>query len=145
MTGTARTTEQATLQRMLAGEHAAVYAYGVIGGRLAPGTSLQAAASAAYVEHRTRRDDLVARLRAQGADPVVAEAGYALPVPVDTPAQARRVARVVEDRCSVLYADVVANTTGPTRAYAVGALIDAATRGLAWGAEPVSLPGVRRR
>ncbi len=145
MTGAASPPAQATLQRMLAGEHAAVYAYGVIGGRLAPGTALQAAAGTAYVVHRARRDDLVGMVRAQGGDPVVAEAGYALPEPVDTPSQARRVARIVEDRCSVLYADVVATSTGPTRAYAVDALIDAATRGLTWGAVPVPLPGVRRR
>lgn len=136
---------QAALQRMLAGEHAAVYVYGVLGGRLPPDTALQSAASDAYVEHRTRRDDLVALLRSQGAVPVAAEAGYALPKPVDSPAQARTVARRVEDRCSVLYAEVVATSTGRTRGYSVDALVDAATRGLTWGAEPVSLPGVRRR
>lgn len=142
---TTTSTATAALQRMLAGEHAAVYAYGVLGGRLTAGKPLQAAASDAYVAHRTRRDDLVALLRSQGVDPVVARAGYALPTPVDTPAQARHVARQVEDRCSVLYAEVVATNTGRIRAYAVDALIDAATRGLAWGADPVALPGVQRR
>lgn len=144
MTAPAPTSERA-LQRMLAGEHAAVYGYGVLGGRLTPRTALQAAASEAYVEHRTRRDDLVALLRSQDAEPVAARAGYALPTSVDTPEHARQVARLVEDRCSVLYAEVVATSTGTTRAYAVDALIDAATRGLDWGAAPVALPGVARR
>jgi len=134
-----------TLQQMLAGEHAAVYAYGVLGGRLAQGTPLQVQAGEAYIEHRARRDALVAMLRAAGAEPVPAEVAYALPAPVDVPAQARRVARQVEDRCAVLYASVVAAETGRTRGYAVGALVDAATRGLSWGAEPVALPGVGRR
>ena len=133
------------LQQMLAGEHAAVYAYGVLGGRLTPGTTPQARAADAYVEHRARRDDVVAMLRALGADPVAAEPGYALPTEADTAAQAAAVARQVEDRCSVLYAQAVAAATGRTRAYAVGALVDAATRALSWGADPVALPGVQRR
>ncbi len=145
MTRSNATSEQEAVQQMLAGEHAAVYAYGVLGGRLAPDTALQVAANDAYLTHRTRRDDLVALLRSQGAAPVAAEAGYALPQPVDTPAQARAVARRVEDRCSVLYAQVVASTTGRIRAYAIDALINAATRGMAWGATSVPLPGLRRR
>ena len=133
------------LQEMLAGEHAAVYAYGVLGGRLAPGTREQTQATQAYVEHRTRRDDVTALLVELDAEPVAAEVTYALPNAVDDAAQAAAVARRVEDRCSVLYAQVVAATTGRTRAYAVAALVDAATRALSWGAEPVALPGVRRR
>ena len=132
------------LQDMLAGEHAAVYAYGVLGGRLAPGTALQRQATQAYVEHRGRRDATIALVVAAGAEPVAAEPAYALPT-VDTAAQAAAVGRLVEDRCSVLYAQVVAASYARRRAFAIGALIDAATRGLAWGAAPVALPGVQRR
>lgn len=135
---------EAALQRMLAGEHAAVYAYGVLGGRLAAGTELQSQAADAYVEHRARRDDVVAMLRTAGAEPVAAEPAYELPTEVGTPGQAAAVARQIEDRCSVHYAEAVATSTSQTRAYAIGALIDAATRGLGWGAEPVALPGVAR-
>ena len=133
------------LQDMLAGEHAAVYAYGVLGGRLAPGTREQAQATQAYLAHRTRRDDVTTLLVEADAEPVAAEVAYTLPNPVDNAAQAATVARRVEDRCSVLYAQVVAATTGRTRAYAVAVLVDAATRALTWGAEPVALPGVQRR
>jgi len=133
------------LQDMLAGEHAAVYAYGLLGGRLAPGTRPQTLATEAYLEHRTRRDDVTALLIEAEADPVAAEPAYELPTAVDTPAQAAAVARRVEDRCSVLYAQVVAAATGGTRAFGVDALLDAATRALTWGAEPVAFPGVQRR
>ncbi len=129
---------------MLAGEHAAVYAYGVLGGRLAAGSALQRQAGDGYVTHRTRRDEVSSMLEALGASPVAAEPGYLLPIPVDTAPQARRVARLVEDRCAVLYAQVVATAVGRTRAYAADSLIDAATRGLSWGATPVPLPGVQR-
>jgi len=138
------TPEHRALQGMLAGEHAAVYAYAVIGGRLAPQTALQRQAREAYAAHRDRRDALVALLRATGIEPVAAEPAYDLPTGVDNAEQGRQLARIVEDRCSVLYATAVAAASERSRGFAVDALIDAARRGLTWGAEPVALPGVRR-
>lgn len=132
-----------TLQAMLAGEHAAVYAYGVLGGRLAADTSLQRLASTGYVEHRARRDAVLEMVRVTGGEPVPPEVGYDLPVPVDDPAQARTLAQRVEDRCSMLYADVVAAATDSVRGFAIAALVDAATRALSWGADATALPGVR--
>jgi hypothetical protein len=126
----------------LAGEHAAIYAYGVIGGRLDYGSAPVREATAAWEAHRVRRAELIALVEAGDADPVVAEPGYRLPTPVDDVADARAVAQLVEDRCSVLYATLAATATGEIRAYAVDALIDAATRGLDWGAQASPLPGV---
>jgi hypothetical protein len=126
----------------LAGEHAAVYAYGVIGGRLDFGTAPARAATAAWEAHRLRAADLTALVEAAGEDPVAAEAGYRLPAPVDDVSDAEAVARLVEDRCAVLYASLAATTVGEVRAYAVDALLDAATRGLDWGAPTSPLPGV---
>jgi len=133
----------AALQAMLAGEHAAVYAYGVLGGRLLTVPAMQLLASDGYLQHRARRDDVVAMVRTAGAEPVAAEVGYGLPGPVNDAVQARALARQVEDRCSVLYADVVAASTGDVRRYAIAALVDAATRALGWGAEATALPGVQ--
>ncbi len=138
------TPDVTVLQAMLAGEHAAVYAYGVLGGRLQTAPAMQLLAREGYLQHRNRRDDVITMVRTAGAEPVAAEVGYGLPVPVDDAVQARTLARHVEDRCSVLYADVVAAATGNMREYAIAALIDAATRALGWGAEATALPGVLR-
>jgi Domain of unknown function (DUF4439) len=126
----------------LAGEHAAIYAYGVIGGRLDFDSRPVRDAADAVDRHRDRRDGLTALVEVAGADPVAAEAGYLLPTPVDDLADARSTAQLVEDRCGVLYATLAATATDEVRAYAVDALIDAATRALAWGAETSPLPGL---
>src|SRR5699024_4657295 len=70
------------LQRALAGEHAALYAYEVIGGRLDADTPPQRHARAAYRHHRSRRDDLTVRLRRLGQAPTAAHPGYDLPFEV---------------------------------------------------------------
>lgn len=132
------------MQDMLAGEHAAVYAYGVIGGRLDYGTDYQELATEQYEAHRTRRDDLLGRIADAGAEPVGAEAAYELPVAVDSAADARRVGQQVEDRCSVLYAGVVAVADADARGFAVTALREAAVAGLRWGAPSTALPGVEK-
>lgn len=131
--------ETQALQSALAAEHAAVYAYGVIGGVL--GTT-SAQASAAYAAHRGRRDQLVGRI---GEEAVPAEPVYELPFEVSGPARARRLAVRVEDRCAEVYADVVSRTTAGNRLYAARALTDCAVRGLDWGAKPEPFPGLRGR
>lgn len=133
------------LQRCLAAEHAAVYGYGVVGGVLAVTTSqdspLEALATSAYGDHRTRRDALVARLVALGATPVASRPAYALPFPVHTTTACRRLARLLEDRCAALYADAVAGTELGGRRFTAEALRSCAVRAVDWGAEPVAFPG----
>jgi len=133
---------EAAAQATLAGEHAAVYAYGVVGGVVDPSGALGGLARAGYGAHVNRRDRLERSLRALDVEPVAAEPGYALPRPVTTEADAARLIRRVEDRCAVLHAALVAASTGELRGEAVGWLSDAATRGLAWGAPPAAFPGV---
>jgi len=130
------------LQDTLAGEHAAVYAYGVVGGVVASTGRFGQLALAAHGVHQRRRDGLEAWLRRLGEKPVPAEPGYALPAPVSTDGDAERLARRVEDRCAVLYAVLVAATAGRERRAAAGWLADAATRSLGWGAGATALPGV---
>ncbi|MGY5106639.1 DUF4439 domain-containing protein, partial [Streptomyces sp. 900105245] len=71
--------EVAALQAALAAEHAAVYGYGVVGGRI--GEHGRTEARAAYDAHRARRDALVREVRDLGGEPVAASAAYALPFP----------------------------------------------------------------
>jgi hypothetical protein len=127
------------LQAALAGEHAAVYAYGVIGGRSGRGDERLAAA--AYARHRARRDRLTAIVYRLGGRPVVAQPGYALPFAVDDRRQLQRLARLVEHRCARLYADVVPATHDATRDFAARAISDCATTALAWGGRDQAFPG----
>lgn len=132
------------MQEMLAGEHAAVYAYGVVGGRLDYGTRYQELATTLYERHRDLRDKLVDRITEAGAEPVGTEPAYDLPVRVDSDDAAQRLGQQIEDRCSVLYAGVVAVADEDVRALAISALSKAAVAGVEWGAPSTALPGVEQ-
>lgn len=95
MSGGAKRAELTALQAALAAEHAAVYGYGVVGGRI--GAARRSEARAAYDAHRARRDALTREVRDLGGEPVAANAAYALPFPVpDAPAAVRLAARLEE-------------------------------------------------
>jgi hypothetical protein len=132
------------LQATLAAEHAAVYLYGVVGGRVSISTQAQLwqAVRDTYTLHRGRRDQLMAMVRAAGADPVAAEVSYELPNAATTTAQLERVALTVEERCAAVYADMVGSTSGANRQWALDALQDAAVRLLGFGGEPEPFPGI---
>ncbi|MFC8015871.1 DUF4439 domain-containing protein, partial [Streptomyces cinereoruber] len=95
-------------QAALAAEHAAVYGYGVVGGRI--GTERRAEATAAYEAHRARREVLRRAVRDLGGAPAAAAAAYALPFRVTDPAGAVRLAAVLEDRVAGVYSDLVRAT-----------------------------------
>ncbi len=131
------------LQEALAGEHAAVYVYGVLGGRVSSSAAPELAGllTSAYTTHRGRRDQLTARVRAAGGDPVAAELSYRLPNPSLTTAQLAAAARVTERRCAAVYATTVGSTSNSARAWALAALEDAAVRELSFGGSPADFPG----
>lgn len=132
------------LQATLSGEHAALYAFGVLGGRVSASAEprLASALRSAYDTHRGRRDQLLSKIRSAGEDPVAAQVSYLLPNPALSSAQLRRAARVLEQRCSAVYADMVGSTSGADRRWAVDALTDSAVRSLGFGADAVAFPGV---
>ncbi|WP_306191570.1 MULTISPECIES: ferritin-like domain-containing protein [unclassified Streptomyces] len=131
------------LQAALAAEHAAVYGYGVVGGRIR--RERRADARAAYDAHRARRDALVREVRDLGARPVAAAAGYALPFPVPDSAAAVRFAAELEDRVAGVYSDLVRACDGERRREAAGALREAAVRAVRWRGESVAFPGLAER
>jgi hypothetical protein len=131
------------LQAALAGEHAAVYAYAAIAGRGDAGSSVVELANEAYAAHRAGRDRLVRTIAARGEAPVPTEPGYALPFALEGPGAARRLARLVEDRCGVLHAAVVAAASGQERALGAQELVECALRGVQWGADATAFPGVK--
>ncbi len=132
------------LQQALAGEHAAVYTYAFLGGRVSSSAQpvLAERLRAAYTVHRARRDALVSIIRDDDEEPVPAEPSYEVPTPARTVAQCLRAARVVEERCAESYASAVANTAKADRQWAIDALEDAAVRALGFGLPADPFPGV---
>ncbi|MEU6010457.1 ferritin-like domain-containing protein [Streptomyces sp. NPDC047453] len=131
------------LQAALAAEHAAVYGYGVVGGRI--GESRRAEARSAYDAHRARRDALVREVRDLGGQPVAAAAAYTLPFPVPDSAAAVRFAAELEERVAGVYSDLVRAAAGGRRREAAGALREAAVRAVRWRGGSVAFPGLAER
>lgn len=130
-------------QAALAAEHAAAYGYGVIGARTTGGRSTEA--REAYTGHLARRDALVRTVRELGGAPRPAEAAYALPFQVRTPADAERLAAEIEDRVAGAYSDLVRASEGPLRRMAADALSAAAVRAARWRGVGVAFPGLTER
>jgi len=136
------------LQGCLEAEHAALYGYGVLGGRLvevAAGSSWQTLADVAYAEHRVRRDDLAELLVRNDAVPVAAEPAYATPFDITTLADCQRLARLIEARCSTIYADAVSRSLSELRELLARALSDCAVRETTWGQAVRAFPGLSGR
>lgn len=122
-------TVAATLADLLATEHAAVYAYGALGARLDDATRRQALA--AYDAHRTRRDALVALLRARGQR--IAGPSPSYDVAVADRTAALLLAVRVETELGVRWRDLVAVTDeAALRRLAVQGLQDSAVRAAQW-------------
>ncbi|MFI2206904.1 ferritin-like domain-containing protein [Streptomyces sp. NPDC020192] len=139
----AKKAELTALQAALAAEHAAVYGYGVVGGRIAG--ARRSEARAAWDAHRARRDALTREVRDLGGQPVAADAAYALPFPVPDSAAAVRLAARLEERLAGVYADLVRAAAGARRGSAAGALREAAVRAVRWSGESVAFPGLAER
>ena len=99
------------LNAMLAGEHAAVYIYSVLGAQTSESEqrALSTLLENAYAGHRKARDTLIDRIVALGGTPVASEAVYALPNAASTP-QAAVIIDGTNWRCG---ADNVCVGTGP--------------------------------
>ena len=124
-------TEEAALADALAAEHAAVWGYGVVGAALPP--DARVAAAAAEVAHRDVRDRLVALLTDRGAEPVLPEAGYALPFPVLSDVDAATLAVVLEDGAAAAWVRVLdAAAERDTRALAMDVLGATEVRAVGW-------------
>lgn len=121
----------AALQVALAGEYAASYAYGVIGGRLNTPAD-QAKALAALDSHQDLRDELRARLLTSLAKPTSPAAAYQLPFTVHSPTQARALAVDVETKQAVLWDQVAAAGAGAEQQQAVAAAAACRKRAAQW-------------
>ncbi|MEV6316462.1 DUF4439 domain-containing protein [Streptomyces sp. NPDC051776] len=133
----------AAAQAALGAEHAVVYGYGVVGGRI--GEKRRAEAREAYDAHRARRDALGRTVRDLGGKPEASAAAYALPFPVPDEAAALRLAAELEDRVAGVYGDLVRAADGPLRREAAAALREAAVRAVRWRGGSVAFPGLAER
>ncbi|BCJ67023.1 ferritin-like domain-containing protein [Polymorphospora rubra] len=135
----------AGLTAALTAEHAAIYAYGLIGVRLSD--AAEAEAHAAEAAHRARRDALTVLLNETSVTPPPAEPAYAVPYPVTDAASALRLAVEIEERTAAVWRAALPVTTGDQRGQALAALTDCAVRATRWrrtaGANPltVAFPG----
>jgi hypothetical protein len=117
------------LVSLVEAEHAAVYAYGVLGARL--DETRRRAALLAYDSHRARRDQLAAALRAAGGTPPAALAAY--DITVTTPAEALSLAARIEDGLALRWHDLVgAANDVALRQLGVAGLQECAVRGAQW-------------
>jgi Domain of unknown function (DUF4439) len=132
------------LQEVLAGEHAAVYAYGIVGAQLV-GSKDQKVARADYALHLARRDHLTAVILEAHGVPVGPLVGYDVGGPVTSAASARALAARVEAATAGPYADLVTAATGSERASATGWLVDADVRAVRWGGKATAFPGLAER
>lgn len=131
------------LQETLAGEHAALYLYGAIGAQSSESRehALYALLLDGYRVHRKRRDELTAMVVATGATPVAAKVAYDVPEPLRTAAELNDAALQVERRIARTYGQMVENTAGAERRWALVALDDAAVRQVKLRGTPEMFPG----
>ncbi|AVH56189.1 MULTISPECIES: ferritin-like domain-containing protein [Streptomyces] len=142
-TKAAREAQLKALQAALGAEHAVVYGYGVVGGKISE--ARRDAARAAYDAHRARRDELTRAVRDLGGKPDASAAAYALPFAVKDPDTAVRFAAELEERVAGVYSDLVRASTGDARRRAAEALREAAVRAVRWRGESVAFPGLAER
>lgn len=135
--------ELKAVQAALGAEHAAVYGYGVVGGRI--GEDRRAEARTAYDAHRARRDELQRAVRDLGGEPEPSAAAYALPFTVPDSAAAVRLATELEERVAGVYSDLVRAATGTRRGNAAEGLREAAVRAARWRGGSVTFPGLAER
>lgn len=129
------------LQAVLAGEHACVYGYGLLGAHAGDGDLPDV--RSAYETHRARREVLAHQIRIRHAEPVAALAGYEIPIEVIDPASARQLAGLLEQRLAVLYGDLVEITAVPElRELAATTLVETAVLASRWTGETTALPGL---
>lgn len=122
-------TEARLLTELLAAQHQAGYAYGVLGARLPDST--RSLALQALRDHRTDRDGLEALLRTRGLP--VAGPAVAYAVTVADAAQAVALAVRVEGEVGVLWRDLVAVTDDPAlRTLGTTGLTACAVRAVPW-------------
>lgn len=138
--------DNAALGEALALEHSTIYGYGIVSALSPP--SVNELVVDALIQHRQRRNDVTAMLANRKATAPATAPGYQLPTPVNSPADAARLAARMENDCATAWRAVVEYAeTADDRTFATTALTQSAVMAARWnkvlGAWPitVSFPG----
>ena len=136
----------AALFDAVAAEHGIIYGYGLVSAHSTPDAN--DVVSDAMAEHRERREEAIARLEARSVTPPLPVPGYQLPIDVDSPGDAAKLAVRMEEDGAVAWRAVLERaTTNEDREFAVAALTESAVTAAQWrevvGMEPstVAFPG----
>jgi len=112
-------------------EHAVVYGYGIVSAHCEP--DVNTLVSSAMNQHRLRRDQVIAMLAGRSVTAPVAAAGYQLPMPVNSPTDAVRLAVQMEKDTEVAWRAVIEQAQSPQdRGFAVTALTQSAVMAARW-------------
>ncbi|MFD1938956.1 ferritin-like domain-containing protein [Nonomuraea mangrovi] len=131
------------MNKALAAEHAAVYAYGLMGARTTG--ALRDKVTAAFDAHRARRDQLRALISSGGGKPAEPEAAYSLPVMPDNATEAVRLAVLVEAGVTAAYLELAAAGQATTRRMAALAMQESAVRSYGFRPAVAVFPGMPPR
>jgi Domain of unknown function (DUF4439) len=127
----ANTPHDNALCAALANEHAVVYGYGIVSAHCAP--EVNTLVSFSLTQHRERRDQVIAMLGGRAVTAPVAAAGYQLPMPVDTPADAAKLAARMESDTEVAWRAFVEQAqSSEDRTFGVTALTKSAVLAARW-------------
>ncbi|MGH3953443.1 MAG: ferritin-like domain-containing protein [Mycobacterium sp.] len=127
----ASSTDDTALADALANEHAAIYAYGLVSAHSVPDNNWLV--TECLIEHRLCREECIAKLRGRSVAAPVAAAGYKTPFPVNTPADATKLALQVEaDTAARWRAVAELADNGDDRGFAVRMLTESAIRAARW-------------
>ncbi|EIV32882.1 hypothetical protein MA3A0122S_2902 [Mycobacteroides abscessus 3A-0122-S] len=115
----------------LANEHAAIYSYGLVSAHSVPDNNWLV--TECLVEHRQCREECIATLRGRSVTAPVAAAGYKVPFPVSTPADAIKLALQVETDTAACWRAVAEQAdSADDRRFAVRMLTESAIRAARW-------------
>lgn len=119
------------LSAALANEHAVIYGYGIVSAHCA--ADANTLVSSALTQHRQRRDRIVTLLADRKVTAPVPAAGYRLPMPVNTPIDAARLAaRMESDTETAWRAFLEQAQTADDRTFAVTALTESTVMAARW-------------
>ena len=122
-------------------EHSTIYGYGIVSALSPP--SVNDLVVEALLQHRQRRDDVIAMLAARKVTPPAAAAGYQLPILLGSAADTARLAVRMENDCATAWRAVIEHAeTADDRAFAATALTQSAVMASRWnrvlGAWPIT-------
>ncbi|MBV8929938.1 MAG: ferritin-like domain-containing protein [Mycobacteriaceae bacterium] len=135
--------DDAALADAIIAEHATIYGYGFVSAHSTE--ALNRLVSDCLSDHRELREAAIATLSARSVTPPVAALGYQLPMPVNNPTDAARLAVQMEDDDTVAWRAVLEQAqSAQDRDFAVKALTQCAVRAARWRqvlqAWPVTTP-----